>query len=184
MMQASEFGRVLHEGLAHAMGHAARAGSEQAAEWFMAIHTAKIVNARMLSAKFAYMAATLPLAVRERVLHAWLECDGGSGVPDALTLARLMADEGGVQLSPGVSRLLLGRLQQLMREKDAPGYGMKSEFEAIGSLLHIGDMAYLEQGWPEPAWAHWDNWRQLVDELKEALRFKNTLHRSFTDNKE
>jgi len=184
IMQANEFGRVLQEGLVHAIGLSARAGSEQAADWFIAIHASKVPNVRVLSTRFAEFATALPPSGRERVLGAWLECGNGSGVPDALLLARQMASEGGAQISPAASRLLLDRLQQMMREKDAPGYGMKYEFETMASLLDISEMAYLEQGWPEPGWAHWDNWRQLVDELKEALRFKNTLHRSFTDNKE
>ncbi|SFG64903.1 hypothetical protein SAMN05518865_11595 [Duganella sp. CF458] len=184
VMQANEFGRVLQEGLVHAIGLSARAGSGQAADWFIAIHASKVPNARVLSARFADMAMALPASARERVLHAWLECGNGSGVPDALSLARQMAGEGGAQVSLAVSRLLLDRLQQMMREKDAPDYGMKYEFETMASLLDVGDMEYLEQGWPAPEWAHWDNWRQLVDELKEAQRFKYTLHRSFTDNKE
>jgi len=184
VMQASDFGRVLQEGLVHAMGLAARAGSASAADWFVAVHASKVPNARVLSSRLAEMAMALPPSERERVLHAWLECGNGSGVPDALMLARQMASEGGAQLSPAASRLLLGRLQQMMREKDTPGYGMKYEFETMAGLLDVGAMEYLEQGWPEPAWAHWDNWRQLVDELKEALRFKHTLHRSFTDTKE
>ncbi|MGW8392026.1 DUF5691 domain-containing protein [Pseudoduganella sp. HUAS MS19] len=184
VMQACEFGRVLQEGLVHAIGLSARAGSPQAADWFVAIHASKVPNARVLSARFAEMAMALAPAERERVLHAWLECGKAQGVPDALMLARLMASEGGAPVSPAASRLLLGRLQQMMREKDAPGYAMKLEFDTMATLLDTGEMDYLEQGWPEPAWAHWDNWRQLVDELKEALRFKNTLHRSFMDNKE
>ncbi|WP_156401516.1 DUF5691 domain-containing protein [Duganella sp. Root1480D1] len=184
VLQANDFGRVLQEGLVHAVGLSARAGDGQAADWFVAIHASKVPNARVLSARFADMAMALPPSGRERVLHAWLECGNGSGVPDALLLARSMASEGGAQVSLASSRLLLGRLQQMMREKDTPGYGMKYEFETMAGLLDIGEMEYLEQGWPEPDWAHWDNWRQLVDELKEALRFKNTLHRSFTDNKE
>ncbi|HEY0588848.1 MAG TPA: DUF5691 domain-containing protein [Pseudoduganella sp.] len=184
VMQANEFGRVLQEGLAHAIGFSARAGSEQAAEWFVAIHASKVPNARVLSARFAEMAMALPPAGRERVLHAWLECGNAQGVPDALMLAREMASAGSAQLSPAVSRLLLGRLQQMMREKDAPSYSMKLEFDTMSALLDVSEMDYLEQGWPEPGWPHWDNWRQLVDEMKEALRFKNTLHRSFMNNKE
>ncbi len=184
VMQASEFGRVLQEGLVHAIGLSARAGAGQAAGWFAAIHASKVPNARVLSARSADMAMALPPEGREHVLHAWLEFGTGSGVPDALMLARQMAGEGGMQVSRTVSRLLLRRLQQMMREKDAPSHAMKLEFDTMAALLDVGEMDYLEQGWPLPDWPHWGNWRQLVDELKEALRFKNTLHRSFTDNKE
>jgi len=184
VMQANDFGRVLQEGLVHAIGLSARAGAASAADWLVAIHASKVPNARVLSASIADKAMALPPAAREHVLHAWLECGKAKGVPDALMLARQMASDGSVQVSPATSRLMLGRLQQMMRERDAPSYSMKLEFETMAALLDVGEMEYLEQGWPEPAWAHWDNWRQLVDELKEALRFKHTLHRSFTDNKE
>lgn len=184
MLENTDFGRILQQGLAHAIGLSARAGSPGAAEWFVAIHASKIQNAASISTGLAGMALALAHPERERVLCAWLESASAKGVAAALLLARQMAEEGASQLSPAASRLLLRNVQRTMQEQSVPDYGSKLDFGALAALLDISELEYLEQGWPAPQWAHWANLRQAVDELKEALRFRNTLQRSFMDDKD
>jgi len=184
VISASEFRTALLHGLVHAVGLAARSGIPQADELFIAVLSSKTDVGASYTFVLSRRAMALPPAGRERVLRAWLEDAKEKGVPAALGLAQNMANEGGAQLPPAVSRLLLARAQKIMRDKQVPGYSTKPEFDAMAALLDTGDLDYLEQGWPEPEWPHWENWRQHVDGLKEALRFRNTLQRSFMDDKE
>lgn len=184
VLGASDFRNALLHGLLHAIGLSARAGAAGVVDWFAAVHTTKVNLAASFSYGLARHAMALPPQDRERVMHAWLESAEGKGVAAALGLAEQMASQGGTQLSPAVSRLMLVRAQQMMRDKQAPGYNTKQAFDAMAALLDITELDYLEHGWPAPEWAHWDNWRQQVDGLKEALRFRSTLQRSFMDNKD
>jgi hypothetical protein len=176
VVDASDFRTSLKHGLMHAIGLSARAGAEHAVDWFGIVTADSHVLVRW--------AMFLPPAARENVLQTWLKSADGKGVPAALALTQHMANVGGAQLSPAVSRLLLGRMQQIVRDMQSPRYNTKAEFDAMAALLDTGELDYLEQGWPEPDWPHWDNWHQLVDGLKEALRFRNALQRSFMEDKE